>query len=625
VQGTSKLPTRRTSTKEVPTPSQGTRRSRSMSKGGPRASSNMRTPLSVRSLSVNRSTGKSKDTMTPKRFQSTAKKSSNLGLESSARRISTMGPARGWKETRPLTEKAYQTKQIRRLLDFLRENRFGNESMTSKHFPLSSKDFVEVFNFLYSFLNPHKQDVLPKTKFEEKVIQVLKTELNYPGTLSRTHMVTMGTLHSWPHILGAILYIFEIVIRRTSYEDNAVVIAFPSTDDKGFSIDRENKNKIYLEHGFEAYRMFMNGEEETETLDNNYRDRLLEYYEVNTSMLASLQDRRNKERQEVEELMQIKNTAEKVDAMVQQKAQSVKDLETRLKRAATGKMKFDDMVEKIQVINHQNKEVLGDLVQNAQFSLPSTETALEQMAEDLVTYVQDLSQQLEVAKKNKADAEAEAYHRAHEIQTVVRRINRYCAKQEWNISIPVPEVRKGVLTASADLGHIMDRFKHHMESYRRELTDLQNKIEERRGNLEKLRVKQESMQSTINMLKQKDKEIKDHIQVEEASLHAKVKDAKEQLILRSNMNQRAKQDLMKEVEELREELENKIKEKAEIQKDVTIYQEQAVNMLKRTISEVLHVRDEAKKAVERRNERHLKQTQDALLELEKLKEDVNKY
>ena len=43
---------------------------------------------------------------------------------------------------------------------------------------------------------------------------------------------------------------------------------------------RENKNKIYLEHGFEAYRMFMTGEEETQTLDNNYRDRLLEYYEV---------------------------------------------------------------------------------------------------------------------------------------------------------------------------------------------------------------------------------------------------------------------------------------------------------------------------------------------------------
>ena len=67
-----------------------------------------------------------------------------------------------------------------------------------------------------------------------------------------------------------------------------------------------------MEHGFEAYRMFMTGEEETQTLDNNYRDRLLEYYEVNTSMLASLQDRRNKERQEVEELIQIKNTAEKV-------------------------------------------------------------------------------------------------------------------------------------------------------------------------------------------------------------------------------------------------------------------------------------------------------------------------
>ena len=38
-----------------------------------------------------------------------------------------------------------------------------------------------LFIIIFSFLNPHKQDVLPKKKFEEKVIQVLKNELNYPG------------------------------------------------------------------------------------------------------------------------------------------------------------------------------------------------------------------------------------------------------------------------------------------------------------------------------------------------------------------------------------------------------------------------------------------------------------
>ena len=34
----------------------------------------------------------------------------------------------------------------------------------------------------------------------------------------------------------------------------------------------------------------------------------------------------------------------------------------------------------------------------------------------------------------------QAYHRAHEIQTVVRRLNRYCAQQEWNINISVPGI-----------------------------------------------------------------------------------------------------------------------------------------------------------------------------------------
>lgn len=245
------------------------------------------------------------------------------------------------------------------------------------------------------------------------------------------------------------------------------------------------------------------------------------------------------------------------------------------------------------------------------------------MAEDLVTYCQDLNHQLEDAKKNKADAEAEAYHRAHEIQAVVSRLNRYCVQQEWNICIPVPEVKKGVLAANPDLAHILERFRHHQESFRREITDLQNKIEERRVNLVKLRTKQETQDLGLAKLKNKEKDIKQQIQAEELSLNGKVKDMKDQLILRSNKNQQAKEDLMREVEELRQKLEIIYAEKVAIKEDIRAYQEKAVNMVKQTISEVLHTRDEAKKAVAKRDERYLQRQQEALKELKKLEESVN--
>lgn len=42
--------------------------------------------------------------------------------------------------------------QVRKILDFLRTRGFHNTTLTSKNFPLNSKDFVDIFNFMYSFL-----------------------------------------------------------------------------------------------------------------------------------------------------------------------------------------------------------------------------------------------------------------------------------------------------------------------------------------------------------------------------------------------------------------------------------------------------------------------------------------
>eukprot|EP00088_Acartia_fossae_P025316 TRINITY_DN2613_c0_g1_i1.p1 TRINITY_DN2613_c0_g1~~TRINITY_DN2613_c0_g1_i1.p1 ORF type:complete len:651 (+),score=187.95 TRINITY_DN2613_c0_g1_i1:40-1992(+) len=608
-----------------PTPSHGNRRSRSMSKGVARASSGARTPLSVRSLSVNRTADKSKDPLTPRRFQNTAKKS-NFGVDSSARRISTMGPARGWKETRPLTEKPYQKEQIRKLLDFLRSKRYRNENMTSKHFPLSSKDFVEVFNFLYSFLNPQKPDILPNTKFEEKAIHVLKNELNYPGQLNRTHLITMGTMHSWPTILGCLLYIFEMVKRRIFYEENAIAIAFPNSDERGFYIDREPKNKINFDHWAKSYRIWFNGVDEDnfpDSLRHEYRDKLLEYYEVNEEQLAVLRKQREREDKQLAEAMHWKTKADSTQQAVQDNRKRVLELENRLKRGYNRKIKFDDMLSSIQDINHENAIKLKNLVEEAPFSLPSTEVALQKMAEDKVNEYEKLVKALEGAKKNKADAEAETYHREHEIQTAIRRINRFCVRQEWNINLPIPELKNGVLIVSSDLLHAVERFQHHWQSSHSEIKDLQVKIEERNGNLVRLQSKLDSTNLGLSKLQEKERTIREQIQEEEINLNGKVKELKDKIVYMSTENQRAEEDLRLEVEKLRDELQEYINFRDNRRKEIQVFQEKAVMKVQQTISVVLNIRDDAEKAVEARNLRYLTARQEALAELDKIRQEVN--
>merc|ERR1719175_331675 len=143
-------------------------------------------------------------------------------------RGSQMG-ARVLKDTRPLTDKSYQLEEIKKLLDFLRQNKYANTSLTSKHFPLNTKEFVNIFNFLYSFLDPRITNKIPSAKFEEEALKTLKS-LNYPGNLTKSSFVAMGSMHTWPTVLGSLSYLCDIV---QMYSEKLLpkecfhVIAFP--------------------------------------------------------------------------------------------------------------------------------------------------------------------------------------------------------------------------------------------------------------------------------------------------------------------------------------------------------------------------------------------------------------
>ena len=67
-----------------------------------------------------------------------------------------------------------------------------------------------------------------------------------------------------------------------------------------------------------------------DAVDEKYRISMMEYYDVNPSLISQLQDRRNKEVKELEELKEIESKAKTVEAKVKEKTKSVTDLETRL-------------------------------------------------------------------------------------------------------------------------------------------------------------------------------------------------------------------------------------------------------------------------------------------------------
>eukprot|EP00092_Neocalanus_flemingeri_P107958 GFUD01138582.1.p1 GENE.GFUD01138582.1~~GFUD01138582.1.p1 ORF type:complete len:711 (+),score=238.23 GFUD01138582.1:141-2273(+) len=274
---------RQSSLSRLPMPggNKGRQGGRSSSSGGQvvmgERGKNTTTPLnkgSGRASSGNRSTERLKanprDYMTPQRVTTTrmsmtSEKRLTSSLAGSHQRLSGRGSqigTKGGKDTRPLGDKVFQQTQVRKILDFLRMTNYSNDSLTSKHFPLSSKEFVNIFNFLYSFMDPRTDSVLPLTRFDEEVLKLLKT-LHYPGNLSRSHFVTMGSLHSWPTVLGSLSFMCDMAsIYSQKLFPNIIALGFPNKDESGFTTDRESKEKIQYEHHLNCWHEFNNGADE---------------------------------------------------------------------------------------------------------------------------------------------------------------------------------------------------------------------------------------------------------------------------------------------------------------------------------------------------------------------------
>eukprot|EP00092_Neocalanus_flemingeri_P020002 GFUD01021662.1.p1 GENE.GFUD01021662.1~~GFUD01021662.1.p1 ORF type:complete len:717 (+),score=252.28 GFUD01021662.1:121-2271(+) len=259
-----------------------------MNKGPGRASSGNR--------SSERLKANPRDYMTPQRVTTTrmsmtSEKRLTSSVAGSHQRLSGRGSqigTKGGKDTRPLGDKVFQQSQVRKILDFLRMTNYSNESLTSKHFPLSSKEFVCIFNFLYSFLDPRTDSVLPLTRFDEEVLKLLKT-LHYPGNLSRSHFVTMGSLHSWPTVLGSLSFMCDMAsIYSQKLFPNIIALGFPNKDESGFTTDRESKEKIQYEHHLDCWHEFNNGADEFPEQLNALNENLMENNGVDVERLEYL-------------------------------------------------------------------------------------------------------------------------------------------------------------------------------------------------------------------------------------------------------------------------------------------------------------------------------------------------
>jgi len=312
---------RQSSMSRLPLPgtSKGRTGGRSSSSGGQMALGT--TPLNKganRASSGNRSSERLKassrtDFMTPQRvttskksMASTERRMTNSALpKGSHQRLSGRGSqigAKGSKDTRPLNDNAFRQSQIRKILDFLRNAGYPNTSLTSKNFPLPSKEFIGVFNFIYRHIDPSVDQVLPSYKFEEEAPRLLKS-LNYPTNLSKSNFITIGSMHSWPTVLGCLSFLCDLAIlfTRKLYPD-VVALSFPMKDENGFPADRESDDKLQFEFNLNCWAEFNAGADEFPEQLQTLHENLMENNGVDINQLKYLEQQKEGLEQEFHRL-----------------------------------------------------------------------------------------------------------------------------------------------------------------------------------------------------------------------------------------------------------------------------------------------------------------------------------
>jgi SMC interacting uncharacterized protein involved in chromosome segregation len=132
----------------------------------------------------------------------------------------------------------------------------------------TQKDFMNIFIFLVSQFDPNNPGLRPPSKkggaapsIPDYVVREMK-RLQYPFTISKSALQSIGSPHTWPHLLAVLSWMVELL----QYEMRK--------DEAGNEFEAEDNgmNKFFFEHVVGAYEGFLSApdcedEDEAEALE----------------------------------------------------------------------------------------------------------------------------------------------------------------------------------------------------------------------------------------------------------------------------------------------------------------------------------------------------------------------
>ncbi|XP_018597475.1 kinetochore protein NDC80 homolog [Scleropages formosus] len=319
----------------------------------------------------------------------------------------TFGGTEKVKDPRPLHDKSFIQQCIKHLCEFLSEQGFpGTVSIKSLQSP-STKEFLKIFEFIYTLLDPTFQ--MPTSKIEEEIPRILR-DIGYPFALPKSSMYSVGAPHTWPQVLGALIWLIDTVKLFSNMKEKDLLFSdFPESHteiEEGLEF-----NKLFLDYTAETYNRFMQGADVFEEEDREYIAKLKKLYNVDEVMLESLAEKHRILSEEAERLekesqadrLMAKRTEKLKRQTDLQKLQSYRsNLESFKSSLETKAMGISEDLEAIDLqmeTLRQEKERLQHILLNQKFS-PADIERINRERNELQQTINSLTLSLEEAEQH---------------------------------------------------------------------------------------------------------------------------------------------------------------------------------------------------------------------------------
>ncbi|KAK9828671.1 hypothetical protein WJX72_001447 [[Myrmecia] bisecta] len=248
-------------------------------------------------------------------------------------------------DPRPVSDKAYQGNCIRLLIQYLSTHGYDHPISPKLLTNPMSKDFTHIAQFLFRQIDPN---IKTFGKIEDDVPVIFK-RLKYPFQISKSALFAVGSPHTWPGLLAALVWVVELL----SYEEKAEEARINMFDDK------QRAESDFFEYVAKSYKYFLAGDDyQAQGVDD---EKALEFEEQAEAVRIKSEQLRAANDQLQAQIDQIRNEPSPLLAARAKKEEHISDRE-----------KFHKLIENLQ--NH--KQTLLRKTQERQADLKSKQDQL---------------------------------------------------------------------------------------------------------------------------------------------------------------------------------------------------------------------------------------------------------